>query len=86
MEQTLYKQVDPGKLAAARTAAGLTQDQMAQRLGVTKAQVGNIERGFSKIHVDHLPIWADACGVTDLDQFYTEAPRNAFLTRKKLLA
>jgi transcriptional regulator with XRE-family HTH domain len=83
MEMTLFKQVDPRKLREARVAAGLTQADIAERLDVTKAQVGNIETGFSAIRVDDLPIWALACGVEDLDTLYTDAPRNAFSTRKR---
>ena len=83
MDTTLLRQIDPRKLRAARVAAGLTQAQLAECVNVSKAQVGNIETGFSSIHVDMLPRWAEVCGIADLDTLYTEAAPGAFATRKK---
>lgn len=49
-------------LAAARIAAGLTQAQLAKRVGVTMAVVSNWERGLSQVGAKHLPALADAIG------------------------
>ena len=85
MKSTLDKipQIDPDKLRAARDAAGLSQEQMGAIIGVTKAQVGNIENGYSKLGANYLPLWARACGILNVLSLYTDAKPNAFFTRNK---
>lgn len=55
-------------ISAARLAAGLTQSQLAERIGVAPQHVGRWERGERKPKVDALIRIADAlgCDVRDL--------------------
>lgn len=48
-------------LVAARKAAGLTQIQMAERLGVGQSYVSKIERGESYVDVLTFVDWCVAC-------------------------
>lgn len=47
----------------ARKAAGLTQVQMAERLGVGQSYVSKIERGESYVDVLTFSDWCAACGL-----------------------
>lgn len=51
-------------MVAARKSAGLTQVQMAQRLGVGQSYVSKIERGESYVEVFSCVDWCVACGIT----------------------
>jgi len=51
-------------LVATRKRAGLTQTQMAQRLGVGQSFVSKIERGDSYVEVFTCVDWCTACGIT----------------------
>lgn len=53
----------PLKLAAARKAAGLTQDQMAAKLGVDARTIRRVESSETEIKTRYLFAWADACGL-----------------------
>ena len=50
-------------MTAARKAAGLTQIQMAQKLGVGQSYVSKIERGESYVDVMTFIEWSRACGL-----------------------
>lgn len=51
------------QLVEARTAAGLTQEQMAERLGVSQAQVSRIEkRGYDAYTLTSLRRYVQALG------------------------
>jgi transcriptional regulator with XRE-family HTH domain len=50
-------------MIAARKAAGLTQVQMAQKLGVGQSYVSKIERGESYVDVMTFVDWSLACGL-----------------------
>jgi transcriptional regulator with XRE-family HTH domain len=43
----------PNRLRALRQDAGLSQQDIAEVLGVTYVQVGRIERGYHKLSTDH---------------------------------
>lgn len=51
------------RLRIAREFAGLEQDQLAERIGVSRNTVGNAEKGRGKPRKITLNAWALACGV-----------------------
>lgn len=55
-------------LAPRRKAAGLTQAQLAEKIGVTRASIANWETGVSWPPVSLLPVMADVliCPIEDL--------------------
>lgn len=56
---------DVGKnIRDARLAAGLTQDELAERVHVARQTVSNYETGFSRPDVDMLVLLSDALGVS----------------------
>lgn len=50
-------------MIAARKAAGLTQVQMAQKLGVGQSYVSKIERGESYVDALTFMDWFQTCGI-----------------------
>jgi DNA-binding XRE family transcriptional regulator len=52
------------RLRSLREAAGLTQTQLAIRLGVTQQAVAQVERWESNPTIELLRRWAGACGAT----------------------
>lgn len=50
------------KLFDARKAAKLTQDQLAAQLGLTRVQVGRIEKGTRGTGYDVVERWMQICG------------------------
>ena len=71
-------QIDRHKLREYREAAGLSQADIAPIIGVTKAQVSNIEAGSSRITADAVGVWARTCNVTNVFDLYSDAAPNAF--------
>ncbi|HEY3271833.1 MAG TPA: DUF2442 domain-containing protein [Geothrix sp.] len=53
------------RLRAARSQAGLTQAQLAQRMGRSQALVSLAERGALRIGTPYLRAVLDACGLPD---------------------
>lgn len=51
-------------LLDARQRAGLTQRELADRLGVSKNAVDRAETGERRVDVAELFLWSDALGVT----------------------
>lgn len=51
------------RVRAARTAAGLTQEQVAGRCGLDRKTVNRLEQGHTSPLLDHLLLVADAIGV-----------------------
>lgn len=45
-----------------RIAAGLTQSQLADRLGLKQNTVSQYEKGNRKVDADTLAAWVEACG------------------------
>ena len=54
---------DPVLIELARLGGGLTQGQLAKRLGKTQPFISQVERGERDIPRDLLPAWAEACQV-----------------------
>jgi transcriptional regulator with XRE-family HTH domain len=52
-----------GELVALRKAAGLSQVQLAERLGVGQSYISKIERGEAYVDVLAFVDWCQACGV-----------------------
>ena len=57
-----YQALQAG-LAALRKTAGLSQVQLAERLGVGQSHVSKIERGEAYVDVLVFVDWCQACGV-----------------------
>lgn len=53
-----------GRVRDHRTAAGLTQRLLAERVGLTRASVSNIEAGFQDVTVRRLLVLAHALDTT----------------------
>lgn len=53
-------------LREARTTAGLTQAEVAERLGMSTAHISDIERGNRKASPALVAQWVEACGTTKL--------------------
>lgn len=51
------------RLRIAREFAGLEQDELAERIGVSRTTIGNAERGVVKPRKITINAWALACGV-----------------------
>lgn len=56
------------RIAALRAALGITQAEVAERLGVTRASVANIEGGRQKLYVHQLYALARALQLSDLGE------------------
>lgn len=52
------------QLVAARKRAGLTQEQLAERLGATQSFVSKCERGERRLDIVELREWCRALGVS----------------------
>ena len=68
-----------------RTGQGLTQDQLAEKLFVTRQTVSNWERGASQPDLAQLETIAAALGVEVMDLLYGPKPKEG-PSRKRLLA
>lgn len=55
-------EISAARLRELRKEAGLTQDQLADRLGVSRVQVSRIERGISSTPMETILAWHSACG------------------------
>lgn len=70
-------------LRDALMAAGLTQVQMAERLGVGQSYVSKIERGESYVDIMTFVDWCAACGLKPgptLDQLLQTTPDTTQIT------
>ncbi|MFI7358961.1 helix-turn-helix domain-containing protein [Streptomyces avidinii] len=61
--RAVYDAFDPSRLTQARRLAGMTKKDVAERLGVTPAAVGQYETGVSRPRPDLLPRLADTLDV-----------------------
>ena len=59
----------PQRILQLRKAAGLTQNDMAQALGITHGRYGHYERGFRRIPISFLPQIAETLGCSEADLF-----------------
>lgn len=51
-------------LRRARLSFGLTQKQVAERIGITASQFNRVENGHDTVNSDQLMLWAAAVGCT----------------------
>lgn len=58
------------RIKAERIASGLTQEEIAKRLGWSRAKYAKFENGKSKTGADDLADFADIVGVTDMNIFF----------------
>ncbi|MBR5533589.1 MAG: helix-turn-helix transcriptional regulator [Ruminiclostridium sp.] len=68
-----------------RTGQGMTQDQLAEKLFVTRQTVSNWERGASQPNLEQLEAIAAALGVEVMELLYGPKPKEG-PSRKRLLA
>lgn len=61
-------------IEAARVSAGLTQEQLAERMGVSRVSVGNWERGKKKISRKHFLSFLEVTGFEE-DEITLEQKR-----------
>jgi transcriptional regulator with XRE-family HTH domain len=59
---------------SARDARGLTQDELAVRMGVSRAAIASIETGRQKVSLDLLPRFARFLGVEPFELLPPSAP------------
>ena len=64
--QAVYRRIG-ANVRAARKAKGLSQDILADRSGLHRAHIGEIERGETNMTVQTLKTLADSLGVTITD-------------------
>jgi transcriptional regulator with XRE-family HTH domain len=51
------------RIRAARRSAGLTQEQLGERVDLSRVTIGNIEKGAHASNLDTLLLISDAVGV-----------------------
>jgi transcriptional regulator with XRE-family HTH domain len=61
--QAVYRRIG-ANVRAARKAKHLTQDELADKSGLHRAHIGEIERGETNVTVQTLKTLADTLGVT----------------------
>ena len=52
-----------GELRDARKKAGLTQEQLAAKLGLSQSYIARMEQGEVRVDIDLLESWGQACGL-----------------------
>ena len=57
--------MEPKLIELARVGAGLTQGQLAKKLGKSQPFVSQVERGEKDIPPDLLPLWCSACDIPE---------------------
>lgn len=67
-EYDIYREIQE-LVINARDRAGLTQKQLAEKSGLTQANISNIEKGASRPTIDSLKKIADATGRRLIVQF-----------------
>lgn len=66
MHKTIYSQQYQAllvELRRARTEAGMTQRQLADKLGASQDEISKCETGVRRLDVVELKLWLDALGV-----------------------
>lgn len=64
MEKLINSEMVTRRMKSARAEAGLTQLELAQKLGVTETTVRNWEKYPETVNLGKLRLFANACGVT----------------------
>ncbi len=57
--------MEPRLIELARVGAGLTQGQLARKLGKTQPFVSQVEQGVKEIPSDLLHRWCEACDIPE---------------------
>jgi transcriptional regulator with XRE-family HTH domain len=87
VEEYLNEMMIAQKLAALRSQRGMTQAQLAQRLGVSQPHIAKLEAGRAKnIELHTLCRWATALGAKLTVGVVPSASRNASRKRKRTAA
>jgi transcriptional regulator with XRE-family HTH domain len=63
-----YRQL-PGMLREMRENAGLTQRDLAKKLGISHVMVHNSETAERRVDVTEFADWCAACGIEPVDAF-----------------
>ena len=69
--------VDPAKLKAAREAAGLSQSELARRVGISHAAINMVERGKSGMKPDTFQEVVKVLGCEWVDLLADQDPKVA---------
>jgi len=59
----------PNRIRALRTAAGMSQEALGERLGVTFSAIGKLERGDTRLRTDQAQALSVVFGVHELELF-----------------
>lgn len=70
------------KIRNLRTAADLTQDELANRSGLTDGFISQIERGLTSISIDSLRMILEALNISLSDFFHEEQPKPIVFSQK----
>jgi len=70
------------KLQALRNAQGLTQEELADRAGLTKGFISQIERGLTSISIESLILLLNALD-EDITDFFSESDEENIVFKKK---
>jgi transcriptional regulator with XRE-family HTH domain len=65
----------PKRLIELRKAEGLTQVQVAEKLGITQGSYAHYERGFRRVPLEMIPKIAAAIGANEVELFGFESPK-----------
>ncbi|GLQ48388.1 hypothetical protein GCM10007862_34390 [Dyella lipolytica] len=76
MENKEYYELLGSKLREGREAAGLTQDQLAKAVGLSRTSVTNIERGRQRLMLDQFESLCSAVGKTSSEVLSSTASLN----------
>jgi DNA-binding XRE family transcriptional regulator len=63
--------IEVNSLTYLRKKSGLQQEEVAEKLGLTRTSISNIERGFQSISLDKIKPLADLYGVAEYDMYET---------------
>lgn len=64
----------PNRVRALRLAAQLTQEQLAEKIGVTFSAIGKLERGQSRLRIDQAKTLARVFKIPEIELFLPLEP------------
>lgn len=73
------------RIRSIRLARNFTQEYMAEQLTIDVANYGRLERGKSKVDIEHLKKIASILGVS-LEELVSEKEANQFLKQEKAIS
>lgn len=65
-------------LRAARDRAGLSQEELGEKIGVARTTIGNLESGQTRLFSKHIPAIARALGLTE-EELLCGVPQDVLL-------